>query len=158
MEEGKIRLRFKPPTDRNYLLNVQYRIDSKIDLLCREAKKFCNEVSRINFKTHANFNPIFMSLQYFDFLDDTEDPSRSDNGISRSGDQYFFLVTKSTEKEVSWSVISVDARKKNIPGPTGILVGALMYPRKYPLAKITNFFGNQKPQKNFLVDSEFIYL
>ena len=41
-----------------YLLMIQYKIDFKINQLCSEAMRFCDDVGRINFEIFSNFKTI----------------------------------------------------------------------------------------------------
>ena len=77
-------------------------------------------------------------LQWLDFFEDTEEPTRRFDGMVA-----FFWSKVFSEP-------SLFARSKLIPGSMVTPVEPLLYPRKSPLAKKTIFSGFFRPRKNHL--------
>ena len=56
------KIRYKYHIDRTYLLKIQYKIDSKINYLCNDAKRFCKNVSKMNFQNFSNFKYLMNDI------------------------------------------------------------------------------------------------
>jgi hypothetical protein len=58
LKERKKFIRYVMVDKPEYLLMIQYKIDFKINHLCAEAMRFCDDVGRINFEIFSNFKTI----------------------------------------------------------------------------------------------------
>jgi hypothetical protein len=56
-------IRGKLSRDPEYLLKIQYRIDFKINALCKATKRYCRNVSKIKFSKMANFSPLVSEIE-----------------------------------------------------------------------------------------------
>jgi hypothetical protein len=63
LSENMNLIRGKLSRDAEYLLKIQYRIDSKINSLCKATKRFCRSVRKIKFSKLANFSPLISEIE-----------------------------------------------------------------------------------------------
>jgi hypothetical protein len=72
LKDRKKVIRFRLAKQPKYLLMIQYKIDFKINNLCAEAMRFCDDVDRINFEIFSNFKTIINDIDnqslYLDYL------------------------------------------------------------------------------------------
>ena len=62
MSERSQKIRYKFHIDSTYVLKIQYKIDSRINHLCNDAKRFCRDVGKMNFRIFSNFKFIMNDI------------------------------------------------------------------------------------------------
>ena len=62
LNERSQKIRYKFHIDSTYLLKIQYKVDSRINHLCNDAKRFCRDVGKMNFRNFSNFKFIMNDI------------------------------------------------------------------------------------------------
>ena len=120
MNERSQKIRYKFHIDSTYLLKIQYKIDTRINNLCNDAKRFCRYVGKMNFRNFSNFKFIMNDIDNDSLIIDKM-PSfmvqitSSGGGLSNNGKRKFkdidnndddncILPAYNTNKNPAWSL------------------------------------------------------
>ena len=120
MSERSQKIRYKFHIDSTYLLKIQYKIDSRINNLCNDAKRFCKDVGKMNFRNFSNFKFVMNDIDNDSLIIDKM-PSfmvqitSSGGGLSNNGKRKFkdinhdnddicILPAYNTNKNPAWSL------------------------------------------------------